>query len=420
MVSGNIVAMALPVAMIPIYTRLYSPEEYSGWGIFSSFILIFGIIQGLSSDLIIVQFSEDKKVKEFFVSGALWLCLIYFFINLILFFGKNVLGIFIISYFEVLLVALALLFVGLLSLTRGYFNYFRKYNVIARSIVLVSVSQAILRVVMPNLPYKIYSINLLFFSYVLANLVGVSYLIANVKIPKFHFSLSTFFAGLKSFSGLAIFQTLSKLFELGSLHMVLLMLTGIYSPVEIGYYTMSLQLALLPAALIGSAFGSVLYKELIVVKERDNNLSSVNLLIKLSFALAIIYGVLFLFGLDKLVVYILGNDWGDSLATLRVLVGMSIPVIISQPLNYIFKAKDKMRLKFLLNILLFIVPISILYYSSLIALDYSTAIKYYGIGMSLCSTLILVSAIQILGMLRDFAMYSMLAIQLIVSLWLLL
>lgn len=413
-------AMALPVAMIPIYTRLYSPEEYSGWGFFSSFILIFGIIQGLSADLIIVKFNEDKKVKEFFVSGALWLCLIYFLVNLALFIGKNFLVIYVVSYFEVFLIALALLFVGLLSLTRGYFNYFQKYNVIARSIVLVSVSQAILRVLMPNLPYKIYNINLLFLSYVIANLVGVSYLITNVEIPKFYYSLSTFFSGLKSFSDLAIYQTISKLFELGSLHMVLLMLTGFYSPVEIGYYTMSLQLALLPAALIGSAFGSVLYKDLIVGKERDNSLSSVNLLIKLSFALAIIYGGLFLFGLDRLVVYILGNDWVDSLPTLRVLVGMSIPVIISQPLNYIFKAKDKMRLKFILNLLLFIVPISILYYSTSFALDYITAIKYYGIGMSLCSTLILVSAIQILGMWRDFAIHSMLAIQLIVSLWLLL
>ena len=412
--------MSLPIVMIPVYTRLYSPEEYSRWGVFSSIILIFGIIQGLSSDLTIVKFKERKEVKTFFKSGVSWFVLVSLLFATILLIQKKVLNRIDITYVEIFLISVAVLSTGISALTRGYLNFHRRYKIIATSVVAVSFIQAASRVSLALIDNGVFNSNLLLVSYVLAQFVGMIYLFPMDSARNIGFSLKQFFIGLNNFSELAVFQTISRLLELGSLHLVLILLTNFYSSTQVGYYTMSLQLALLPAALIGGAMGTVLYKELIVQKEDASAMESIRSSLQLIFILSIIFGLSFHFGIGKLIIYILGEQWNNSLPTFRVLIGMALPIIISQPLNYVFKAFDRMVLKLVLNIFMFIVPLSILTWNLLSGADYYLAIKFYGLSMSICCSAVILWAIYILKINKELKFQVYFILQLMVSLLLVL
>lgn len=69
--TGSVVAQAIPLAIMPILSRLYSPEDFGVWMIFISITSVIGVIATFRYEMAIVLPQEDADAKALVV-----LCLI--------------------------------------------------------------------------------------------------------------------------------------------------------------------------------------------------------------------------------------------------------------------------------------------------------------------------------------------------------
>ncbi len=87
---GTVFAQALPIAVTPVLTRFYSPEDFGVFGFFIGIVALLSIIANAKFDVAIIQPKDDKSSEQllklcFFFSlcFSLLLCLI-----VIIFFDK--------------------------------------------------------------------------------------------------------------------------------------------------------------------------------------------------------------------------------------------------------------------------------------------------------------------------------------------
>ena len=62
--SGNVLLYLLPIFVTPVLSRLYQPEQFGEWGVFSSVVTIIGVILlgGFEYAVIRCEENEVKKV----------------------------------------------------------------------------------------------------------------------------------------------------------------------------------------------------------------------------------------------------------------------------------------------------------------------------------------------------------------------
>ena len=78
---GTTLAQALPIAVSPILTRIYSPDDFGILALFISISLIFGSIANLRYELAVVLPERDEDAISVFILG----CIVTFIISSVLF-----------------------------------------------------------------------------------------------------------------------------------------------------------------------------------------------------------------------------------------------------------------------------------------------------------------------------------------------
>mgnify|MGYP005990548957 FL=1 len=90
LLSGTTIAQALPVAISPILTRMYAPEDFGLFAIFIAITAIFGSTVNARYDLAIMLPKKDEDAINLFALGFVITTIISFCIFiLILIFNKN-------------------------------------------------------------------------------------------------------------------------------------------------------------------------------------------------------------------------------------------------------------------------------------------------------------------------------------------
>ena len=81
LVSGTAIAQIIPIAISPVLTRIYTPEEFGIYAIFTSIVIIFSVISNGRYELAIVLPEKDEDAINIFALGLI--------INVVLFFFKS-------------------------------------------------------------------------------------------------------------------------------------------------------------------------------------------------------------------------------------------------------------------------------------------------------------------------------------------
>jgi len=55
LMAGTTIAQAIPIAISPILTRLYTPEEFGLFALFLAIVSIFGVVATMRYEMAIVQ-----------------------------------------------------------------------------------------------------------------------------------------------------------------------------------------------------------------------------------------------------------------------------------------------------------------------------------------------------------------------------
>ena len=350
---GTLIAQLIPIFLSPILARIYSPEDYGIWGIFSSTALICSIFMTGRYEAAILRPKENTIANHLLLLCLFITCCVIAIISIGFFVAKKF-GFFLEvgSTFLISLI-LYLLFNSVTQIFSFYANREERYKKIALGSIARSSIQGITR-----LGFGFMGINKMGLVY--GTVLGV---ISNAGILLYPFKKLKII--LKDASWMGIKQVGLKykrfpLFELPSsalnslsTNLPLLLLALFFSEEKIGFFSMAVSLMFLPISFITSAQSQVYYKRSCSLEKYG-----IGSLTYKIFTANYIFGaiVLTLFELFAGVIFavFLGSRWiiaGDYAACFAPWI---LTVMSFSPISTIFLLKDKQHLSLFFNLTLLI------------------------------------------------------------------
>lgn len=367
--ASNVVLMFLPLIVTPILSRLYTPEEYGVWGVFSGVLFILNSFIFLSYENTIVKSNDDEEIP-----CLLMLCLgisftVSLLASLVFWAGKLLYILFFLKYPTVLYLFFALTSSACFTLLICLSNRYKRYAAMSIANTANGFLQASIRILWGLFP-------LIGLGLIIGNIVAHIFaslllfiLIVPIlkKIPWKFVSINNMKKSALTYRKFPLYDAPARLIEFTVGNIVIIILSFYYRENEIGCFSMVMQFILLPITVIGSAMGNVYYREL---SEHTGNQSDVKAITqkanKISYYLSILPLLFLSLGGDKLLVLFLGEKWeGTGIMALCMAI-YSVPVIISEPLLPIFRALDIQEIRFRFNVINLIITVGALIISSIV------------------------------------------------------
>ena len=181
MSSSNVVMYLLPLLVTPILSRLYSPEDFGEWGVFSSFITIItlALFAGFENAIVKVENEKLGNIIKLCVICSLTSVLV---IALIFMLGQDQGWSFIRNFPSTQL--LYAYFIAYIPYTIGYnlCNRFSKYTSLSLNNILQGGCQALFRILIALI--RVTSFNGLILGTTIALYISAFFLMFSVKASK--------------------------------------------------------------------------------------------------------------------------------------------------------------------------------------------------------------------------------------------
>ncbi len=313
LMTGTTIAQAIPVAISPILTRMYSPKDFGIFALFFAISSIFGSIANARYELAIMLPKKDEDAINIFALGImisftisilLLLVIILFHNNIIDLLNNKDISIWL--YF----VPVSVFFIGLFN-ALNYFNN-RKKNYkdiananIAKSIVLsiVQLSLGFIKVGAGGLISGEILSRMFSNMKLMKNITKNKKLIASISKVKI-VSLTIRYKNFPKFSMWAILaNTLSQ-------QLTNILISSFYSVATLGFYSLVQKVLGMPSSLIGNSIGQVFFQE--ATKEKQETGKAIHTFKSTVKKLVIIglpsFSILF-FIIEDLFSFVFGEEW---------------------------------------------------------------------------------------------------------------
>lgn len=365
--ASNVALMFLPLIVTPILSRLYTPEEYGVWGVFSGVLFILNSFIFLSYENTIVKSNNDDEIPSLLIL-CLGVSIMISLLSSVLFWTGKILSIsFFLKYPNVLYLFFSLTSSACFTLLICLSNRYKKYGAMSIANTTNGFLQAVIRIlwgIFPLIGLGLIIGNIL--AHILASLLLFILIVPILKkIPWNLVSINKIKKGAFTYKKFPLYDAPARLLEFTVGNIVIIILSFYYGEKEIGCFSMVMQFILLPITVIGSAMGNVFYREL---SEQSKNQDNIKIITKkankISFYLSILPLLFLVLGGDKILVLFLGDKWTSAGVMSLCLAIYSVPVIISEPLLPIFRALDRQEVRFSFNIINLAISIGALIISS--------------------------------------------------------
>lgn len=346
LMTGTTIAQAIPIAITPILTRLYTPEDFGVLALFIAVTAILGAIVNGCYDLAIMLPEEDEDAINIAALGlliAICLSLILLIPAIVLndqitnLLGNQEIG------FWLYFVPFVVLMIGLYNVLNYLNNRKKLYKDIAISNVYKSTAMVTAQ------------LGVGFIKSGAAGLISgqiVSQLVANYRLAKntkANYRLEAI--DIKRLSDLAVryknfpkFTLWAVLANNLSNHLVSILISAIYSVVTLGFYFLTQKVLGLPANLISSAIGQVFFQEATEEKKKSGTteVTFKKTLMKLSIYSLIVFFILF-WVVEDVFIIVFGEDWDVAGFYAQILTPLFFIRFIVSPLtvmNMIYEKND--------------------------------------------------------------------------------
>lgn len=343
----------VPIIVTPILSRLYSPEDYAEWGVFSSVYYIVNSFIFLSYENTIVKTNKREELPSL-ITLCLIICTLISVVTFIIFkLGKLLGWMFFIEFPSELLLFLTLLSTSYYTIVYSFANRERCFSSMSVANIINGAGQASIRILLGIIPIVAHGLiwgnalaHILSFLFIFICLINRIKALdwARVKISEIK---KVFEKNIKFLK----FDAPARFIEFLVGNLSIIILANFFSGNEIGCFSMSIQLVLLPITMIGSAMGNVYYSEISENCDDSNAVKKSTVRVsKICFYMSLIPILLISLGLDKFMPILLGEKWADAGKILLCLAIYSLPVILTEPLLPAFRALNCQEKRFYYNI----------------------------------------------------------------------
>lgn len=366
LLGGTALAQLIPILISPILTRLYSPDQFGIFALFSSIVLTAIIVTTLRMEMAIIlpkkHYEANNIVKIILYSSIIVISLF----TLIYISFEKQLATFeaIVSLYEYLYFIPIAIF--LFGMSQAYYYLANRYGFFkAMSIfkVIRSSSTASLQVLFGILNLGTFG---LIIGFVISLFLSLLYFIKvlRVKYNNFYnnFTLAQSKNHIKRYKDFPLILMPSSLFEAMSVHMPIFLLASLYNPYIAGLYALTQRIIQLPISVISTSVSDVLRKKVAnEYQSTGNSRSTIILTIKRLSIVALLFTSLLYSSSEIIFSIVFGEEWALAGKYVEIMSLMIFMRIVANPLGIMFVIAEKQIIDLYIQIVTFILAFIGLY-----------------------------------------------------------
>ena len=366
LMTGTTIAQAIPIAISPILTRLYSPEDFGIFALFVAISSIFGSIANGRYELAIMLPKKDADAISIFVIGFI----INFVTSLVLFtvilifhnYMASLIGNEATSHW-LYFIPISVFLIGAFNLLNFFNNRKKFYKDLARANVYKSFVAAVVQITFGLLKVGA------------GGLISgqiVSQIISNILL---FFSIKKYIAFrtevrvkvliiFRKYKNFPMYSLPGALINTLSFSIVNILIPVFFDVTTLGFYSLAQKVLGIPVSIIGSSIGQVFFKEATVEKNLTGKaIKSFSLIFKKLLVIGSVLFIFLFFEIENIIKILFGTKWSMAGIYAKIMISIYFFKFISYPLSFMYDIFNALKIELIWNILLVIGLLSILYFS---------------------------------------------------------
>jgi O-antigen/teichoic acid export membrane protein len=377
--TGTSIAQAIPIAISPILTRIYTPEDFGVFALYISVTSILSVFATGGYEYAIMLPVHEKDAKQIIVLSLIITSIISLFIFCIIgIFNNNIvrlLGNDEISGW-IYLIPASVLLSGIYRSLNYWSTRKTEYKNVASSKIAQSVGSSSINLLLGWLGSG--SAGLLLGS--IGGQVGSVFVLAKKSIKEISIipDWPKIFVLARQYIDFMRYSILSSLLNSLSFNLLSIIISKIFSSSILGFYSLVYRIMTLPGALLGSAIRDVYFQESTKFKNahRDNKAIFISTLKKLSLISGMIYIPMY-FYIEELVIFVFGQKWRISGEIAKILIPLMAVRFVSSSLSSTLITYEKQKAGLFINFLLMFNVILVSYLTNIFDLSYTKFFYFY-------------------------------------------
>jgi len=364
LMTGSTIAQAIPIAISPILTRIYTPEDFGFLALYMSILGFFSTAVTGKYELAIMLPKKDSDAFSIVILSIL-ISLFISLLSFIVIFIFNTQITNILANKEIskwlYLLPISILLTGIYQ-TLNYWNSRKKrFKILAMGRVLqAGISST------SNLSFGFGGLggSGLILSGIIGQLLGTSYLFKTIwnenKNTVSIFNKFKIIVMIKKYKKFPLITLPNSLIDSFRLSGISILISNFFTTAVLGQFSLAWRMVQMPMSLIGGSISQVFFQKLSTCNKRDLNKLIINFIIKASLVSAPLFLILYLFSPD-IFQFVFGEEWkiaGEAASTMSLWLFLNF---VSSPLSTIYLILNKQEIMIIFSIFYMIIPLGIIF-----------------------------------------------------------
>lgn len=406
LMTGSTIAQAIPIAISPILTRVYAPEDFGVYALYMSIAGLFSLIATGRYELAIMLPKKDSDAMNIvFLSVIITFIIALITFLIILFFNQRLttlLGNQSISnwlYF----VPLTVLITGMYQSFFLWNNRKRHYKKLAMNKVIKSGATGSINLGMGF--YGLGASGLIF-----GEIIGQTS--ATVALGKTiwkednklfnHPNKLKIFALMKKYKKLPLLNGPNAFIDGLRLSGISILIAKFFTTATLGQFSLAWRMLQAPMALLGSSLSQVFFQKVSSANKQELYSIVKKFIIKASLIISPVFLIIYFFSVD-IFTFIFGEKWqlaGESASIMSCWLFLNF---LSSPLSTIFIVLNKQEITLIFSIFFMAIPLSIIFiFKSLSFIDVLSLVTF---SMSMMLIVFILMVLHYTKKEQDICMY---------------
>lgn len=361
--TGTTIAQAIPIAISPILTRIYTPEDFGMFALFISATSVFAtVVTGRYSLAIMLPKKDSEAVNIVFLSILIAIIVSICTLIIVFFFNQTIadlLGDSNISSW-LYLIPVSILFSGIYQSCNYWSNRKKQFKRLAMNKIIQSGTNSVTNL---GMGFNGFGASGLIVGSFLGQITA-TFVLAKKIWKEDNNSLRyvkklKVFALMKRYKKLPFFNLPNALIDTFRLSGINILIAKFFTTATLGQFSFAWKILQAPLALIGGSLSQVFFQEVASANKVDLSHKVKIFLIKASLVATPIFTIIYLFSVD-IFVFIFGKEWQLAGEAASVMAPWLFLNFLSSPLSTLFLVLDKQDILLIFSILFMIVPLSII------------------------------------------------------------
>ncbi len=363
--TGTTIAQAIPIAISPILTRIYTPEDFGVFALYVSLASVMSVVATGRYELAIMLPKKDEDAMNVVVL-SIAIAFLVSFISLVIVsvFNESITGL--LGNPEIskwlYFIPLTVLLTGMYQSFNYWLNRKKYYKKLAEGKIWRSGTTAVTNLGMGGGHTGCSGLIVgsvfgqVFATFILGKLVWISYLNKMIHIDRYRI-----FTLFKKYKNFPIFNVPNALIDAVRLSGINILIARFFTVGILGQFSLAWKMVQVPVSLLGGSMAQVFFQE--ISQTQDVQLyEKVIRFLKKSFLAALpIFITIYLFA-PEIFSFVFGEKWKLAGEAASVMAPWLFLNFMSMPLANIFIVMNRQEIVLGVSIVYMLVPLSVIYF----------------------------------------------------------